>query len=203
MRQMRLKLQRLNVAQISVVLVIIGLFLGVLFANMFQSFYYERMMIYHNIVFAEIVREKIDYSALFFYILGDNFKEFMVFWLLSITILGIPYMALRLIYSGFSIGFFISAIAMQYGFKGIILVLAYEFPHGLIYLPVIILSLYKGFNLCRSIYYESRNFLGIIMSNLKTYTLLIVFLAALLLLGSFLEAYIGSFFLKKTLEIFI
>lgn len=203
MKQIRLKLQRLNVAQISVILVIIGLFLGVLFANMFQSFYYERMMSYHNVIFAEIVVENINYSALFIYILKENFKEFIVFWMLSITILGIPYMALRLVYFGFSIGFFISAIAMQYGFKGILLILAYEFPHGLIYLPIIILSLYKGFDLCKSIYYDNRNFSGTIMSKLKSYTLLFVFLAMLLLLGSFFEAYVGSFFLKKTLGLFI
>lgn len=203
MKQIRLKLLRLNVAQISVILVIIGLFLGVLFANLFQSFYYERMMAYHNVIFTEIVAENINYSALFFYILKENFKEFIVFWMLSITILGIPYMVLRLVYFGFSIGFFISAIAMQYGLKGILLILAYEFPHGLIYLPIIIFSLYKGFDLCKSIYYDNRNFSGMIMLQLKNYTLLIVFLAMLLLLGSFLEAYVGSFFLKKTLGLFI
>ncbi|NLL73816.1 MAG: hypothetical protein GX237_09855 [Clostridiales bacterium] len=203
MKQIRLKLSKMNMAQISVILVVIGLFLGVLFANMFQSFYYERMMNYHNIIFAEIIREKINYTGLFFYILKDNFKEFIVFWLLSITILGIPYMVLRLLYLGFSLGFFISVIAMLYGFKGILLILAYEFPHGLIYLPIIIFSLYKGFGLCHSIYYYNRNYSVTIMSQLKNYIFLIIFLAVLLVLGSFLEAYLGSFFLKKTLGLFI
>ena len=160
-------------------------------------------MNYHNVIFSEIVREKINYSQLFFYILKENLKEFMVFWLLSITILGIPYMVLRLIYFGFSLGFFISVIAMQYGFKGMLLILVYEFPHGLIYIPVILLSLYKGFVLCRSIYYDNRNITDTIRSLLKSYILLIIFLIALLLLGSFLEAYVGSFFLKKTLGFFI
>lgn len=203
MKHIRLKFQRLNVVQISIILVVIGLFLGVFFANIFQSYYYDRMMNYHNIVFYEIVREKINYSLLFFFVLKENLKEFTVFWLLSITILGIPYMVLRLIYLGFSLGFFISVIAMQYGFKGIILILVYEFPHGLIYIPIIILSLYKGFGLCRSIYYDNRNITETIISLLKSYFLLILFLLVLLLLGSFLEAYVGSFFLKKTLGLFI
>lgn len=203
MKLIKLKLQRFNMIQISVIIVIIGLFLGVLFANMFQSFYYERMMNYNNVIFSEIVKEEINYSGLFFYVLKENYEEFIVFWLLSITILGIPYMILRLIYLGFSVGFFISAIAMQYGFKGILLILAYEFPHGLIYIPVILLSLYKGFGLCKTIYYDNRNVSGTIISQLKSYILLFVFLAVLLLLGSFLEAYVGSFFLKKTLGLFI
>jgi stage II sporulation protein M len=160
------------------------------------------MMNYHNVIFTEIVREKINYSGLFIYILGENFREFIVFWLLSITILGIPYIVLKLITFGFSAGFFISAIAMQYGFKGIILILTYVFPHGIIYLPIIILCLHKGYGLCRSIYYENRNYMGTILKFIKSYLLLWMFLSVLLVLGSFLEAYLGSFFLKKTLGLF-
>lgn len=183
-------------------MVIVGLFFGVLAANMFQSFYYDRMMNYQNIIFTEIVRDNIDNSGLFLYILGENFREFLVFWLLSITILGIPYMVLKLIAFGFSTGFFISAIAMQYGFRGVLLILAFEFPHGIIYLPIILLCLHKGYGLSRSIYYENRNYMGAILKQLKSYILLWIFLSVLLILGSFLEAYMGSFILKKTLGLF-
>lgn len=185
--------------QISILLIIIGLFFGVFSANMFRSFYYDRMMSYHNLIFTEIVRENIDYSGLFFYILGNNFREFIVFWLLSITILGIPYIILKMLTFGFSTGFFISAIAMQYGFKGVLLILTYKFPHGIIYLPIIILCIHKGYSLTRSIYYENRDYMGTIIRQIKSYLLLWLFLSVLLILGSFLEAYMGSFLLKKTL----
>ncbi len=166
---------------------------------MFRAFYYDKMMSYHNIIFSEIVRENINYSGLFIYILGKNFREFLVFWLLSITILGIPYMILKIITFGFSTGFFISAIAMQYGFKGILLILSYKFPHGIIYLPIIMLCIHKGYNLTRTIYHDNRDYMGTITRQLKSYLLLFVFLSILLVLGSFLEAYAGSFILKKTL----
>lgn len=169
-------------------------------ANVFRSLYYDKMMTYHNVIFADIVREKIDQTELFIYILGKNLKEFAVFWLLSITILGIPYIIFKILAFGFSTGFFISAIAIQYGLKGIILVLAYKFPHGIIYLPIIILCIHKGYNLTRSIYYDSRDYMGTILRQVKSYFILWLFLAVLLLLGSFLEAYVGSFVLKKTLE---
>lgn len=202
MKKIRFKLQGLSVIQTSILLMIVGLCFGVLSANMFRSFYYDRMMNYHNVIFSEIARENIDHSGLFIFILGENFREFVVFWLLSITILGIPYMVLRLITFGFSTGFFISAIAMQYGFKGILLILIYKFPHGIIYLPIIILCLYKGLALCRAIYYENRNHIGAILKELKSYLFLWMFLSVLLVLGSFLEAYVGSFFLKKVLGLF-
>lgn len=202
MKHIRNKLHRLNVVQISCIIIIIGLFIGVLSANIFKSLYYDRMMNYHNVIFTEIARENIDYSGLFLFILGENFREFFVFWLLSITILGIPYMVLKLFAFGFSTGFFISAIAMQYGFKGILLILAYEFPHGFIYIPIILLCLHKGFGLCRSIYYENRNYIGTILKELRSYMLLWFFLSVLLVLASFIEAYVGSFFLKKVLGLY-
>lgn len=166
---------------------------------MFRSLYYDRMMSYHNIVFTEIVRENINYSGLFLYILGKNFRELLVFWMLSITILGIPYIILKIITFGFSTGFFISAIAMQYGFKGFLLILTYKFPHGIIYLPIILLCIHKGYNLSRSIYHENRDYMGTIIRQLKSHLVLFVFLSFLIVLGSFLEAYVGSFLLKKTL----
>ncbi len=202
MKLLGLKIQKLNVIQISIFLMIIGLLLGVLSANMFQSYYYDKMMNYNNLIFSEIASKNIDYSGLFIYILNNNFREFIAFWLLSITILGIPYIVIKLITTSFSIGFFISAIAMQYGFKGILIILSYVFPHGIIYLPVILLCLYKGYGLSRSIYYENRNYMGTILKQLKSYLLLWMFLSVLLILGSFLEAYFGSFFIKKTLGLF-
>ena len=158
-------------------------------------------MNYQNVIFAEIVREKINYTDLFIYILGVNFREFIVFWLLSVTILGIPYIVIKVIAFGFSAGFFISAIAMQYGFKGILLILTYKFPHGVIYLPIVILCIHKGYSLSKSIYYENRDFMGTILRQIKSYLLFLLFLSVLLVLGSFLEAYVGSFLLKKTLEL--
>ena len=201
MKLLRLKLQRMNIIQISIFLMIVGLLFGVLSANIFRTFYYDRMMSYHNVIFTEIVRENIDYTGLFFYILGNNLREFVVFWLISITILGIPYIIIKIIAFGFSTGFFISAIAMQYGFKGLLLILVYKFPHGIIYLPVIFLCIYKGYSLSRSIYYESRDYIGAILRQLKSYLLLWLFLSVLLVLGSYLEAYVGSFLLKKTLSL--
>jgi stage II sporulation protein M len=111
-------------------------------------------------------------------------------------------MALKITSFGFFSGFFISAVTMRYGLKGILLVLVYVFPHGLIYLPIALISLYKGYELSRMIYHDNRTRIGGIAKIVKTHLIIIVFLAAALLMGSFLEAYPGAFLLKKTLGIF-
>ena len=202
MKLLKIKLQKLTFVQLSILLIVVGLLVGILFANVFQPFYYDMMINYHNHIFPEIVREDIDYSGLFFYILGKNFREFIVFWLLCITVLGIPYMLFKLVVFGFTTGFFISSVAMQYGIKGLLLILAYIFPHGLIYIPIMILSLYNGYRLSRTINYDNPGSLGFIIRHLKSYIFLLIFLTALILLGSFLEAYVGSFFLKKILVLY-
>jgi stage II sporulation protein M len=202
MKQLKLQLNRLSVIQISIFLLILGLFLGVLCANVFRSNYAQQMQNYENNVFSEITMNDIDYAGLFRYVLGKNFNDFIVFWLLSITILGIPYMALKITSFGFFAGFFISAVTMQYGLKGIILIIVYVFPHGLLYLPIALISLYKGYDLCRKIYHSNRTSFGGLSKPIKSQLIIIVLLAIALLLASFLEAYPGAFLLKKALGLY-
>jgi stage II sporulation protein M len=202
MKQFKMQLHKLSVIQISIFLLIFGVFLGVLCANIFRENYAGQMQNYESNVFSKITEGNIDYSGLFQYVLGKNFSDFVIFWLLCITILGIPYMALKITSFGFFSGFYISAVTMQYGIKGLLLVVVYIFPQGLLYLPISLISLYKGFELCRTIYSENRNNIGGISKVVKNHLVLILLLAIALLVASFLEAYPGAYLLKKALGAF-
>ncbi len=203
MKQLRLQLNRLNVVQIAVFLLIFGLFLGILCANVFRANFSERLMQYENSVFAEIADNDINYPGLFRYVLGNNLNDFIMFWLLCVTILGIPYIALKIASIGFFAGFFISAVTMQYGVKGLLLVLVYCFPHGLLYLPITIISMYKGFFMCREIYQSEHTTLGSLFRPIRANLITILVLAIALVFASFLEAYPGAYFLKKALSLFV
>lgn len=203
MRRLKSQLHNLNIVQMAIILLICGLFFGVLAANIFRDSYVVQVKDYQLKVFTDINHNNVDYAGLFWYILAENLKGFILFWLLSITILGIPYMALKIGVFGFYTGFFISQATIQYGLKGLLLVLLFEFPHGLIYLPVAIISLYKGFELCRKIYHDNRSHLIGLFRIIRPYLFLILVLALALLFGSFLEAYAGSFLLKKAIHLYI
>lgn len=203
MKRLKFHINQLNNAYLALIILIIGLFIGVLFANVFRTSYSQQLFLYKETVVAQIIGEEINYSGLFTYILRKNIKEYFIFWLLSITILGIPYIIYKIISFGFLTGFFLSVISMEYGTKGIILVLAYIFPHGLLYLPIVILCLYKGFDLCSTIYRDRRLSIGNISSILKQYFMIILILFIALIIGSFLEAYLGSSLLKKALGLFV
>lgn len=202
MKQLKLQFHKLGVVQIAIIILIIGVFLGVLCANVFKDNYISQIKSYEDNVFTKITEGNIDYNGFFGYVLSKNFGSFLMFWLLSLTILGVPYMALKIASFGFFSGFFISAVTMQYGLKGLLLVLVYVFPQGLLYLPISLISLYKGFELCRTIYSENRNNFGGIVKLLRNYLIIILLLAAALLLASFLEAYPGAYLLKKALGSF-
>jgi stage II sporulation protein M len=203
MRKFRFQLNRPNIIQVAIILLIIGLFLGIVCANVFQESYTKRLQVYEDNVFTEIAGSEIDHAGLFRYILGNNFGDFIMFWLLSITILGIPYMALKITSFGFFAGFFISAVTMEYGFKGLLLVLVYLFPHGLMYLPILLICLYKGYTLSRDIYQSSHTSLPAIIKPVRENLLIIILLAVALVFASFLEAYPGAYFLKKALGLFL
>lgn len=203
MKKLKLQMHHLSVLQISIFLLIFGVFLGVLCANVFKNSYLGQIKDYEVNLFSKIISSQIDYTGLFRYVLGKNLNSFIIFWLLSITILGIPYMALKITSFGFFTGFFISAVTMQYGLKGILLVLVYVFPHGILYLPIALVSLYKGFELCRTIYHENRTNVGGIARLVKSYLVIILLLAVALLIASFLEAYPGAYLLKKALGLFV
>jgi len=141
MKKLSLHLHRFSAVQVAIFLLILGVFSGIVFANVFQNSYRSQMQLYEENIFSDIRALKINYSGLFSYILWKNLKEYAIFWLLSITILGIPYMAYKTMFFGFSTGFFISSITMQFGFKGILLIIAYVFPQGLLYLPIAVICL--------------------------------------------------------------
>ena len=202
MKQFKLQFHKLNVIQIAIILLVLGLFLGVLCANIFRENYVNQIQVFEDDVFSKITASSIDYTGFFGYVLSKNFSSFIIFWLLSVTILGIPYMAFKVTSFGFFSGFFISAITMRYGIKGLVLVIAYVFPQGLLYLPISLFCLYKGFELCRTIYSENRNNFGGIMKLLRGYLPIILLLAVALFIASFLEAYPGAFILKKALGSF-
>ncbi|HHU72569.1 MAG TPA: hypothetical protein GXZ21_11150 [Clostridiales bacterium] len=203
MKRIRFQFQQLNIIQVGIILLITSLFFGIVSANLFRDTLVRDIIDYELSIYANINNNPLEYSKIFWYILLDNLKQFLIFWMLSITILGIPYMAFKICSFGFLTGFYISVVSLQYGFKGLLLILVSEFPQGLIYLPIGIICLYKGYELTRKIYHDNRSHLMGLLNIIKPYLMLILILVLGILVGSFIEAYIGSFLMKKTIGLFV
>jgi len=76
--------------------------------------------------------------------ISSNLLSISIVWLLGISIIGIPFIIFFLFFKTFILGFSISSIVYKYGFKGLLLVFSYIFPHQLIYLVIwLLLSFYS------------------------------------------------------------
>lgn len=68
------------------------------------------------------------------------------FWILGISIIGIPIIVFLLFLKSFIFGFSIASIIYNYGFKGIMLAIVYQIPHNLVYLVLLLLLSFYAIN---------------------------------------------------------
>lgn len=177
-----------------------GIIFGALYANIFRDIYIDNIEFFDSYYISKMNLIEIDYGLLFQYIIMNSYKQFILFWIFSITILGIPYMVFSLIYFGFSTGFIISVATMKYGIKGLLLFLTYIFPQYIIYIPAALVCLLVGYRLCKDMNASNslngKNKWRIVIEKLPIIFLLGVFI----LIGCVMETYINSFLLKKVIQ---
>lgn len=190
---------RINSKKIAALLFILGFLIGIIIANCFKSSYKEQMKILENDTFAVITTGELSYQKLFFYSFGLRVKEFFIFWLLCITILGIPYLMYKIVHTGYIVGFFLSVLCIQYGIKGLVLSVAYIFPQFLIYLPITLVCLKRGYLLAmemkRGNSSDLRNKAKLLYSQLLPIFIMLVLIG----IGCVLETYVGAAILKKAI----
>lgn len=74
----------------------------------------------------------------------NMFSYILIVWLLGISIIGLPIIIFMYFSKLFVVGFSISSIITNYGFKGCLLSFAYIFPHYIVYIIIYtILTLYS------------------------------------------------------------
>ncbi len=202
MHYIKLQLRKLGEVKLGFLILATGIMLGFLFARIFKGFYWDSINLLDTEYLYKIKNTAIDYPVLFRYVLWNIYRNFILFWVICTTAIGVPYMTLCILYGGFQCGFFLTVILMRYSLKGILLIFGYTFPHYLLYIPVAFLCLRSGYWLCRSMYYDNKTGRRGKAERIARHIVLIVLLALVLLLGGLLETYVASFILKKILLLF-
>ncbi len=201
MRYVQIQLRKLGEVKVGAFLLGGGIILGFLFARIFKRFYWNSMELIDADYLYRIRVTVIDYPVFLRYVLWNVYRNFILFWIITATAIGIPYMTFCILYGGFQCGFFLTAILMRYGLKGILLIFGYTFPHYLLYIPVAFLCLRIGYWFCRGMYDNKAGRRGR-TERIAKHLILILLLALVLLIGGLLETYVGSFILKKILQLF-
>ncbi len=202
MNNIRLQLKKLGEVKLGLLILSAGIILGFLFARIFRGFFWNSMDLLNMDYLHRIRDTAIDYPVLLRYVMWNLYRNFVLFWVISATAIGIPYMTFCILYGGFQCGFFLTVILMRYSMKGILLIFGYTFPHYLLYIPVAFLCLRSGYWLCRGMYFENKTGRRGRAERVIRHLLVIVLLAFVLLIGGLLETYVSSFILKKILLLF-
>lgn len=201
MNKLRLKLLNKEPLAVALVLFTISFLIGIIFSKVGAKLLLDGFDSLNENYFERITDSDIDYLDLLQYILITNYKKFIIFILLSITILAIPYMVFLITKMGFQLGFLFCALCMQYEWKGFLLMFVYVFPQALIYVPVILNALKSGYEIALSMNSSKASGLQNFYI-LRNYKKLIILLTAGIFLGAILEAFIGSLLIKKVLSLF-
>ncbi|MEG1495048.1 MAG: stage II sporulation protein M [Bacilli bacterium] len=122
-------------------------------------------------------------------------------WLLGISIIGLPVILFLLFMKGFIVGFSISSIISIYGFKGVLGVIAYLFPHHLLgLLMVVVLSFYAvtfSIKLFLSLFlHKNINLRAVMHKYIKILLLMLVIAVVVSLLEIFINPYLINLFTK-------
>ena len=203
MKQLQATMKNLSKIQIVILLLFVGVFIGILFSNLLKDTYIGDLTILNTAYFNALDKTKIEYTNLLKYVLAHNFKELLVFWLFCFTIFGLPFIAFSIAYKGFLVGFLVSTVTMQYGLKGMLLFFAYLLPQAIVYIPIMLVSLEKGYELASALRYPSKNSKMLQKQTIFEYVIIIILTSIFLIIGSLLETYLGSAFLRKTLSLFL
>lgn len=121
----------------------IGLLFGIIFLFLISKNDKTILVNEMNQFFSNVKDNKLDTTSTLINSISSNLLSISLVWLLGISIIGIPFIIFFLFFKNFVLGFTITSILSNYGFKGILLSLSYIFPHQLIYLIIwLLLSFY-------------------------------------------------------------
>lgn len=121
------------------VIVIVGIVAGSIFSTIIDSNDKKMVLEYLNSFFNNAKDGKLNYDISIVNTLVFTVGFAIIIWVLGISIIGFFVVIFMLFMKGFIIGFSISSIIANFGFKGILLAVVYVFPHHAINILVFML----------------------------------------------------------------
>ena len=177
---------------ILLIIFFIGVLLGVIFVNNCKETQENQIKSYIQ-NFVDGIRENYQISStkLLWNAIMKNFITALVLWFLGLTLIGVPLIYLFIGYKGYCIGFTAaSIIATLGGAKGTLFIASTMLLQNIIYIPIIIALATSSVKLYKKIMEDRRR------ENIKTqilkHTIFSVFMLVILILNSFIEAYISG-----------
>lgn len=170
------------------ILFFIGFLAGILCAVFWSQSYTSAYQEFFKEITKRLEDGGIQYGLLYGKAAKKIMAEYFSILLFCLSILGLPYMIGFTVYKGFWGGLLLGSLYQVYHLKGIFYGLLYGFPHMLIYIPVLVITMYKGYQLCIT---------GQKKKGLKEQMVPLGLLLFLLLAGAALETFLNSWIMEN------
>ncbi|MDE6168935.1 MAG: stage II sporulation protein M, partial [Acetatifactor sp.] len=112
-----------------------GLLAGIVIMNLGKSILLENTGLFDEDTLYHMKYMTVDGSALFSYVFRKRIMTVLILAMLATTYLGLAVCVGTAFWYGMSAGGYLTALALRYGLKGILLALAGVFPQYLLYVP--------------------------------------------------------------------
>lgn len=178
---------------------IIGVSAGAFTVNGLSTLQKSELIQYMKGFLKTMDKQSINSNELLIISLQENLKTIILLWLLGVTIIGIPFIWLIVLFKGFILGFSSGFIIKTMGTKGILLGVLSILPKEIIIVPCIIALAVNGINFSLNII-RSKSIKQVLKQNLRMdlvgYSLSTVFFSMFILIGSLVESYIVPVFIR-------
>jgi len=183
-----------------IIIMFLGLIAGITFLFFISKEDKQLLIESMNNFFISIKEHKLDYINGLINSITSNCLYISIIWILGISIVGIPLILFLLFFKSFVLGFSITSIIANYGFKGVFLAFSYIFPHQLLFM---LIRLLLGFY---SISFSNKLFKVLFLKkniNLKEYFNKYLKILGICLIASIISSLIEIYITPNFINLFI
>ncbi len=189
---------RIGYKKIFVICLCLGVVLGTVMGNVLKEYYQSSFMLFNSDYINALKSSNIDSLSVSQMAFISYIKSFGLLCLFVTTIIGTPCLYSHCIYKGFSIGFLITAATLKYGLKGILFFLAYNFPQGIVIIPMLIILYVKGYELNYLLFSRIEHE----HVRLSKYIPYVLILLIAIIVASLMEGYVNTNIMKYFMQRF-
>lgn len=189
----KISLIKLNERQLQLMLFILFICIGSLYANLVISKNMEDYELIYNFFYNKMTNPTIIKTSLFEFLLFSRFKIIIGIWIVGFILFANYIDYLICCFFGFDFGLIFSAALMYNGFESFGLMLILICPQAIIYVPIFIYLIRKNIEFSKALY-KNRKLTKSLKINgqlLIEYFLVLIICCVFTLIGITLEAYVN------------
>lgn len=183
------------------VLLMMGIIFGAIIVNVLDATQKAGLLHYLNSFFKVLDKNEIaDSQIVFQHKLGEHLKTLGLMWILGLSVIGIPFLLLLIFIKGLVMGFTVGFLVNQLSWKGLWFAFVSVVPQNIFFIPALIVIAVSGIHFSTHIV---RNRIvqhkGTLFPQLFSFSLLVTFMALVMIFSTGVEAYVSPKLMKFAL----